>query len=86
MQKKAEMSHHVPDEMVPEMMDFPLKSWEKNIYANIFSLLLFPHLAWVTPNFSCRDILVNLMGWRGLKSCLIVSGKRWDKKIIIFTS
>ena len=51
--KKAEMeSHHVTDAMIPKMMDFPIKPREKNVYWNIFSLLLLPHLAWVTPNIS----------------------------------
>ena len=47
MQKKAEMeSQDVPDAKRPKLMDFPR---EQNFYWNIFSLVLFPHLAWVTP-------------------------------------
>ena len=53
MQKKAEMeSQDVTDAMRPKMMHFPFKPREQKLYWNIFSLLLFPRLAWVTPNIS----------------------------------
>ena len=55
MQKKAEMlSHHVPDAIRSKMMDFPFRPREQIFYGNIFSLLLFQHLAWGTPNISCH--------------------------------
>ena len=28
---------------------FPFQAWEQKFYGNMFSLLLFPHLAWVPP-------------------------------------
>ena len=57
----------------PKMMDFAFKPREKKFYWNIFSLLLFPHLAWVTPKILWH--FINLMGCRGLESCLRTS---WD--------
>ena len=51
MQKKAEIgSQDVLDVLRTKMMDFPFKPGGQNFY--IFSLLLFPHLAWVTPKIS----------------------------------
>ena len=41
MQKKAE----IRDVLRTKMMDFPFKPGGQNFYCNIFSLLLFPHLA-----------------------------------------
>ena len=53
MQKKAEIcSQDVLDVLRTKMMDFPFKSGGQNFYWNIFSLLSFPHLAWVTPKIS----------------------------------
>ena len=46
MQKKAEIgSQDVLDVLRTKMMDFPFKPGGQNFYCNIFSLLLFPHLA-----------------------------------------
>ena len=46
MQKKTDIfSHHIPDAMRPKMMDYPFQPGEQKFYGNIFSLLLFPHLA-----------------------------------------